>query len=791
MLYAFLSNYLHTLLYVLRKSLMTGCVGTNVRRLDGYDKVTGRTKYLDDIEIPGCWYGAILRSDIPYGKIKRIDFDKEFDWNQVVYCTHKDIPGKNATIFITEEQPILAEEYVRHVGEAIVLIAAPTKELAKEAKENIKVEYEELDPVLSIQNSKDKTNIIWGDDNIQSRYHIIKGDIEKGFKEADFIIEDEYKTGFHEHAYIEPQAIAAMPRDDGGITVMGSAQCPFYVLKTLKAVLDCDETKVNVVQTPMGGAFGGKEDYPSLLGSYAALLTLKSKKPVKFAYERDEDILVTTKRHPSIVKHKTGVKKDGTITAMDIDVALEGGAYTTVSQVVLSRGVIHSAGAYKCENTESKANCYATNNVPTGAYRGFGAPQVFFALESHIDKVAEKIGMNPLEFRLKNCVHLGDTLSTTQVLRESVAAEECLIAAAKATDFEKKWKKYNSQRRTHDAERTTKKGIGLSLYMHGGAFTGSGESIMKTEAALRLEKDGRVTILTGCTDMGQGSTTVLPQIAADALGIDVNQISCATPDTSKVPDSGPTVASRTTMIIGWVLEKCAKGIAETLINFVATKMDLEKDTLTISDGKIIKDKKEVASFKDAANDYLKTNGELKIIERYKLPSYIKWDAEKHLGDAYPAYSWAVDIAEVSVDTETFEVTVDKFTVAVDLGKAINPVLVEGQMEGGSLQAIGWGTIEEGIYDNGRPLNNRFQTYMIPTVMDAPKWNTIIIEDPFSAGPRGAKGIGELPHDGAAPAVANAIYNAIGIRVNELPIKPETLYCSSVVPSLSRDEVENQ
>jgi len=756
---------------------MAKCVGKNVPRLDAYGKVTGKTQYIDDIEVPGCWYGVVVWSDIPYGKIKKITYDPAFDWDQVVTCDHTDIPGRNATIFLTEEQPILAEEFVRHVGEAIVLIAAPTKEMADLAKRHVKIVYKELKPVLSIAESKKKKQVIWGDDNVQSHYRIEKGDVGKGFGEADQVVEGRYETGFHEHVYIEPQGVAALPRDDGGITVMGSVQCPFYVLKTLKSVFDVDETKINVVETPMGGAFGGKEDYPSLLGSYVALLTKKSGKPVKIIYSREEDIIVTTKRHPSIVTHKTGVKKDGTITAMEIDVEFEGGAYSTLSPVVLSRGVIHSAGPYCCENVVSKAACYATNQVPTGAFRGFGAPQVFFALESHIDKVAESIGMNPYAFRFKNCVREGDALSTTQVLKESVGAEICLTSVAKETDFEKKWDEYQKNLPTFSLPHspTKKRGIGLSLYMHGGAFTGAGEAIMKTEAGLRLERDGRVSILTGCTDMGQGMTTVLPQIASDALGLPVNSVSCVTPDTAVVPDSGPTVASRTTMIIGSVMEKCAASLREELLSFASEKHQVEVENIDIKDGLVLLNGKETAPFENLANAYLDQEGDLMVVERYQLPPGIKWDAEKHLGDAYPAYSWAADIAEVTVDTETFEVTVDKMTVAVELGKAINPILVEGQMEGGTLQALGWGLMEDNVSREGRPMANRFQTYIVPTVADTPEWKILIHEEPFSAGPQGAKGIGELPLDGGAPAIANAIYNAIGLRCESLPITPEKLF----------------
>ncbi|MBU4485028.1 xanthine dehydrogenase family protein molybdopterin-binding subunit [bacterium] len=790
-------------------------VGKSIPRKDGFEKVTGRAKYLDDLDIPNCWYAHVVRSTIPYGKIKKIEYNSKFDWKKVTVVDYKDIPGKNKTLFITEDQLILAEDVVHHVGEAIVLIAAPTKELAIEAGRNVKITYEELTPVLSIDESKKKKNVIWGDDNILSKYHIKRGDVKKGFADADFIIEDTYQTPAQEHTYIEPQAIAAVPRNDGGLTIMGSMQCPYYVLKTLKSVFNMGPDKMNVVQTVTGGAFGGKEDYPSVTGSYVGLLALKAKRSVKLVYTRDEDMSFTPKRHPSLNTIKIGVKKDGTIAAMDIDFALDGGAYVTLSNVVLSRGIIHACGVYKCDNISAKAHAYATNNVPYGAFRGFGAPQSFFGLERHIDKVAETIGMNPYEFRKLNCVRVGDKISTGQVMKESVAGIEALEAATKASDFVRKWKEYNKQwinkggvilsasegsserlgilhsvqddnniQTGKSVTRSTAKqqrGIGIVLFMHGGAFTGSGEAIMKTEAGLRLDRGGKVSVLSGCTDMGQGACTVLPQIAADSLNLPVELVDYAQPDTDQVPDSGPTVASRTTMIIGATLEKAAQKFKDKFLKFISDEINAPLENLYIKDGFVFNKEDNLGEFVTFSDKYLEKVGELKEIARYSLPPGINWDPEKHLGDAYPAYSWACFIAEVKVDPKTFVVEVEKMTMAVDVGKAVNPVLLEGQIEGGTLQALGYGLMEDGIYKDGKVMNNRFQTYIIPTIKDTPDWNTLILEYPVSHGPQGAKGVGELPMDGGAPAILNAIYNATGLWVTELPASPERLYQLSCHP----------
>lgn len=716
-------------------------VGKSVPRLDAELKVRGLAPYADDIVYPNMWFGSVVRTSIPRGRVKSIKFNPSFDWSHVVVADWKDVPGKNIVTQMKDDQPFLVKDLVNHAGEAVALIAAPTKELAEEAKANVLVEYETLTPSFTIDESRTGKNIIYGNDNIICKYFIDKGDVDKAFAEADFIVEGEYRTGHHEHIYLEPQGIIAIPRDDGGFTIEGSLQCPYYVLKAITEFLGLPVEKVNVRQAFMGGAFGGKEEYPSLLAGYAVLLAKKTDHPVKIIYDRNEDILYTTKRHPSVVKHKTGVKKDGTLVAMDIDVALDGGAYTTISPVVLARGVLHSWGPYKCPNVRARAVCYATNNVPTGAFRGFGAPQTLFAIESHMDVIAEKLKMSPLDLRRKNCLKLGDETATGQILKESVGAMECLEKTVSASGFAKKWKPAQPAKLAKQAKR----GLGISLFMHGSGFTGSGEAIYKGRASIVVDKNAHVTILTGCTDMGQGSHSVLPQIVAETLGIPLETVSCAVPDTAYVPDSGPTVASRTTMVVGKVLVWCCE--------------ELKKR----SQGKKLK-------------EYVREHGEIKIERHYELPPGINWNQDKFIGDAYPTYAWGCNVAEVSVDMDTFEVHVDKMWMACDIGKAINPQSVEGQIEGGTLQAMGYAVMEEMIYKDGKPLNNRLQTYIVPTVKDAPEFKTIIVEEGFSWGPYGAKGLGELPLDGGAPAIANAIYNACGIRVTDLPITAEKIQC---------------
>lgn len=747
-----------------------GFVGQDIPRFDGMDKATGRAKYVDDIDIPGMWHGAVVRSSIPYGRIREVKLKDSFDWSQVVTADARDIPGENCVAMIERDVPLIADKVTKHIGEAIMLIAAPTRELALEARMHVEVTYEELTPVLSIDESKAAKIKIHNDDNVVSHYTIEKGDMKKGFDEADVVVEGTYTMGHQEHMYIETQGMIAIPREaGGGFDIIGSIQCPYYVSNAISITMGMPQEKFSIRQSTVGGAFGGKEDYPSILTGYCTVLAHKAKRPIKIIYDRDEDTECTTKRHPARVKHKTGVKKDGTITAMEIEVEFDAGAYVTLTPVVLSRGVIHSAGPYRCENVFIDGTAYATNTIPNGAFRGFGAPQTCFPLEVHIDRVAKKIGMTPYEFRKKNMFHEGDRTATGQILDNSIATEEVFKQATTRSDFKKKYEEFNSD------DGNVKRGMGMSFFFHGGAFTGSGEAKMKSEAGLRLDPNGKITVLTACTDMGQGAHTVLPQMVADHLGVDISCIDVETPDTALVPNSGPTVASRTTMIMGVVLGKCAKTLREKLLSFAVKKLDADENDLSFSDIHVLQAGKSAYLIADLVKDYLSENGPLEVIEHYELPPGINWDEKKHRGDAYPTYSWACDIAEVEVDMDTFEYRVKKMWLAQDIGKAINPKMAEGQIEGGTLQSLGYAQMEKHDVVGGAFRTNRFQTYIIPTFKDAPEMETVIVEKPYAHGPMGAKGIGEMPMNGGAPAIVNALAHATGLDICDLPATPEKLF----------------
>jgi CO/xanthine dehydrogenase Mo-binding subunit len=750
-------------------------VGQNVLRKEGYDKLTGAARYVDDIALDGMLFGKTIRSTIPRGRIKSIKFDPDYDWSQIVVVDHRDIPGENYVALIENDQPLLVESEVRHCYEPILLLAGESKQLIEEAARHIHIEYTELNPVLTIEESLACDETLYGPDNILKRFLIGRGDIDEGFAAADMIIEASYRVPHQEQLYIEPQGMIAIP-GDGEMTVMGSMQCPYYVHKALKQLLTLSDERTIVIQTTTGGGFGGKEEYPSMIAAHAALLAQKACRPVKIVYERDEDIAATTKRHPGIIRHRTGVKRDGRLTASEIDIVLDSGAYVTLTPVVLSRGAIHALGPYRCDNVRIAARAVVTNTPPNGAFRGFGAPQVTFAYEMQMEKIAAELGIDPLELRRINMLREGDITATGQRLTVSVGSEDVLNAAVERSHYiERKDEARLENQQAHEIgslRSQVRRGIGLSFFLHGAGFTGSGEARMKALAGVEITPEGRPRVLSGSTEIGQGTRTIFCQIVADELGLDFDSVDVEDPDTSRVPDSGPTVASRTTMVVGKVVQLASREIKDKLINFVGERFGAPEAKLAA--GKFTANGKYLASFTEIALEYIAQFGELRAYARYASPPEIEWDDETYSGDAYPVYSWGAEVAEVEVDMDTFEVTVTKITTAQDIGRAIHPVLAAGQIEGGTLQAVGYGLLEELVWDKGRIINNRLTNYIIPTSLDAPEMETIIVEKEYPHGPFGAKGVGELPMDGAAPAIAAAVFHATGAFVGEIPITPERL-----------------
>ncbi len=752
-------------------------VGKSMPRKEGLAKVKGEAQYVDDLSFPDMLFGKTVRSTIARGTITGIQFDPAFDWSRVVSADYRDIPGRNVVTLIEDDQPLLVEKEVRHHDEPILLLACKDRETLEDALKHIQIFYEEKPPVLSPEQAlaageqHDASLIIHKTDNVIKSFLIQRGELEAGFAQSEVVVEGTYRTGLQEHVYIEPQGVIAIPGSDDAITVQGSMQCPYYVHKALKVLFDLPDDKVIVIQTVTGGGFGGKEEYPSMIAGHAALLARKSGKPVKIVYDRAEDIAATTKRHAAIVQHKTGVSREGKLLAADIDVIMDGGAYATLSAVVLSRGAIHALGPYNCPNVRIRARVVATNTPPAGAFRGFGAPQTCFAYEMQMNKIAQTLGISPLEIRRKNLVREGDVTATGQVLKLSVSAEQVLEAAVSDSNYVAEYETAQKQNGAHK-----RVGVGLALFFHGAGFTGSGERRLPTRAGIELTHAGKVRVLTSSIEMGQGTETIFCQLTAEALGVNYDDVEFAQPNTALVPDSGPTVASRTCMVVGKALQDAVRVMKRKLEAFAGEKWLAREVEIRAS--KLWVNEREVASFAALAQMYFAEHGAGKELHGYKLPDEIQWDDNTYTGDAYPVFGWAADVAKVEVDMDTFEVKVLECVSAVDCGKALNPVLLEGQIEGGTLQALGHATIEEVVMHNGKVVNNRMTNCIIPTSLDTPELRVLLIENPYPYGPHGAKGIGELPMDGGAAAVAAAVWNATGIFPNEVPMTPERLQAAS-------------
>ena len=728
-------------------------IGKSVPRKEGREKVTGSARYVNDLTFPEMIHGVTVRSPIARGKILGIRFGEGIPWNEFTVVTAKDIPGKNCIALLIEDQPCLADQFVNHAEEPVILLAHPDKYLLEEARRVVHIEIEPLPAIFTMDDSLRQKQIIWGGDNIFKSYRVEKGNVSAVWDTADFVVEGEYETGAQEQLYIEPQGMIAKANSTDGVTVWGSLQCPYYVHKALVRLFGLPKEKVRVVQTETGGGFGGKEEYPSMIAGHAALLALKSGKPVKIIYDRAEDMAATTKRHPSRTRHRTAVTRSGQLLAMEIDFTLDGGAYETLSPVVLSRGTIHAAGPYACPNVLIRSRVVATNFPPHGAFRGFGAPQSVFALERHLDRVATAVGLSPEEFRHRNFIHEGQTLAVGQVIREKVQMDRLLDRALELSGYHEKRTRFTRE----NVHGPIKRGIGFAAFLHGAGFTGSGEEYLASEAQVTATRDGKIRVLAGSTEMGQGTNTVFAQIVADALGLDCEEIEILQPDTSLVPNSGPTVASRTTMIVGKLVETAALTIKKSL-----------------QDAGFLNHEFSAGDFADACRQYTDKFGPLQSLVKYRHPSDLHWDDGKYQGDAYGAYAWAVYVAEVSVDTRTAEVRVEDFVAVQEVGKVINPILAAGQIEGGVAQGIGFALYENVVWQEGRMVNGQMTNYIMPTSMDVPPIRVFFEELPYPRGPAGAKGIGELPLDGTAPAIVNAIAHATGVDVCQIPITPEKL-----------------
>ncbi|HEY5651270.1 MAG TPA: xanthine dehydrogenase family protein molybdopterin-binding subunit, partial [Acidimicrobiia bacterium] len=612
--------------------LLQGCPENPARRepmkrREGLAKLTGRERYVDDLAVDGCLWGVTVRSPASRGRIAEVRFDPSIDWTQFVIVDHTRIPGKNCILLMQEDQPALAPGYVRHRQEPVLLLAHLSRDTARRAATKVEIVVEPDPPIFDPLVAPAPEQIQYGADNVFKRLEIEKGDVERALGEAPIVVEGIYRTGAQEHVYIEPQGMLA--HMDGDVLVIeGSMQCPFYIEKALLPLLDRTRDTLRVIQRPTGGGFGGKEEYPSMLAAHVALLALESGRPVKMVYDRSEDMAATTKRHPSTVRQRTGVDSDGRLLAQDIEVVLDGGAYVTLSPVVLSRSVIHAAGPYACDNVRIVGRCMFTNSVPYGAFRGFGNPQGAFGVERHMDVIAHRLGMDPVELRRVNLIRDGQTTSTGQLISDGA---DRIAVLERALDMSGYREKRAAAEAGASSASMVRHGVGVATIYHGAGFTGAGEVYLDSLVHVAGLSDGRLEVRTSCVEMGQGTTTVFTQLAADRLGLDADDVSVPAPDTHLVPDSGPTVASRTAMIVG--------GLVQAACDDLRRRLGLSEE----ASGQAVTDA--IVAWHREREDADQEDGERASDEligeaRYQAPPGIQWDDERYQGDAYGAFGWS-------------------------------------------------------------------------------------------------------------------------------------------------------
>lgn len=690
-------------------------ISNPVKKKDHDSKMSGRALYVADQVMEGMLIGRLLHSAKAKARIAAIHLPELPEGYYVV--DKNDVTGVNRVHIVLDDTPVFVEDTVEYVGDSILMVVGPdSKEVARILKE-IVVVYEELVPVLDMLKS----------DTVFFNYNYAKGEIEKALNEADRVYSETFQTGYQEQAYLETQGIIAYPHD-GRMTVRGSLQCPYYVHGAVSKALGYAEQDVQVIQDVTGGGFGGKEAFPSILACQTAVAAQKANKPVKVIFDRREDMEFTSKRHPSICTYKVAVK-DGEITGMDIDVLFNSGAYTTLSPVVLQRGLICANGVYRIDNLRVSGRAVKTNTVPCGAFRGFGAPQTFFAVEMMMDHIAKELGVDSLELKQKYLVKQGDSTSTSGRYHFPVPLPEMIEQIEELTNYREKRKQYRNQTGRY------RKGLGMSMFFHGCGFTGSGErDIIKAVVKIRKNADETVEILAGNADIGQGLKTTFSKIVADTLGISLERVLIENPDTDRVPDSGPTVASRSLMTVGGLLKRAAERLKQ--------------------EWKV---------------------GKAQVIEEHFVePDFmIPFSIDEFKGDAYPTYSWSVNAIEVEVDTLTASTKILGAWGIFDVGVPVDMNIIQGQMQGGFLQGIGYASMEQmNCSEKGIIRNNSFSDYIIPTALDVPNLVTKIINNPYTHGPYGAKGAGELPLVGAAPAYVEAMENALGVNLNKVPFTPE-------------------
>ena len=746
-------------------------VGHTHLRPDGVEKVNGKAIYTDDLVFDGMLYAKVRRAMIPHGFLKRLDISKAKALKGVAaVLTANDIPGEHNHGLVIYDWPVMVGvgERVRYVGDAIAIVAAETQEIAEQASALIEAEFDPQ-PVITnpVQARQEGVPQIHEKGNLLKHIKVRKGDMEQGFGESDVILEHTFHTPIYDHAFIEPECSIAVPSPDGRMEIYCGSQIPYQDRTQVARALGWEESRVRIVGQLMGGGFGGKEDIAGQI--HAAMLAHATERPVKLLFDRHESLLVHPKRHATQIRVKMGAKKNGRLVAVETELYGDTGAYASLGEKVMTRATTHSAGPYDVPHV--RADCYAmyTNNPPAGAFRGFGVTQSAFAVESMIDMLAEKLNIEPVELRRMNALRVGSITNTGQELRESVGLMECIDKVSSAM-CQVSGLSLDDIFKPHPAPGTPHliRSWGFAAGYKNTGLGGGAPDISNAE--VELYDDGKFEVRSSSAEMGQGLVTVMQTIVAEEMAVQPNQVRVLVMDTDLTPNGGPTTASRQTFVTGNASRYAAKTLRDAITATLAEKYDVRPEQIRFENG-IVHANGHSMTYAEVAKEMKAMGQHPRALYEYEAP---KTQPLGTGGDMHFAFSFGVQAAEVEVNKLTGEVRVLKVISANDVGMAVNPLGLQGQVEGGVMMGLGNCLTEEFIMDNGYVVTDRLARYRVPGIMLTPEITSIIVEHPVAAGPYGAKGVGEISSIPTTPAITNAIYNAVGVRVDKLPVDQELI-----------------
>ncbi|MCC6147858.1 MAG: xanthine dehydrogenase family protein [Anaerolineaceae bacterium] len=749
-------------------------IGKPAQRVGGLEKVMGKTKYVGDYNLPGMLYARTLRSDLPHARIKRLDVSPALKVPGVLAAiTSEDFHNHGQFGFPIKDMYMLAYEKVRYVGEGIATVAAETPAAAAAGMQAIICELEELPAIFDMDEAlapeAPQVGPLRADGkhpNFLGHYPVYKGNPEEMLKQCDVTIDQKYETVMQEHAYIETEGALGIATTEGGVVVYVSCQSPFIPRGHIASVLNLPEGRVRVIVPPVGGSFGGKDDLNYQAAGQVAALALKTKRPVRMTFSREESMIASYKRGAMRMNIRLGADKDGTLRACQFKSTYDSGAYSSQSPFTSWRASIHAMGAYRYDACTVDINTVYTNQGYAGAYRGFGNTEVCSGIEQAVDEMADALKMDPMDFRLKNCLKVGDVTPHSQTLTESVGLTDCLLAVRKMSDWDRKRKNYSNQPVNGDGKR---RGIGVAALFHGTSLGAEGAD--EATGTIELHDDNLVTLTSGLTDYGTGSRTVYTLIAAEVLGIDPSRIRVHLPDTNTAKDSGPTVASRATMLGGNATKVAALNLLQNLDWAAADLLNCDLHQLQRVGESYVGPSEEPVSWETVVSHAREMGLVLSAHGKWTAP-LIQWDEEHGTGIPYFAYHFGAQVAEVEVDMNTGLTDVIGLWAVHDIGKVIFPQGAYGQLYGGISHGFGYALYEDVDYMDGYLQSVNFDTYLIPTSADMPEIHGGFVEAEFSQGPFGAKNIAEPAMVPTAPAILNAIAHASGRRIRKLPANLE-------------------